>query len=317
MFKKLNLKRNLLLISIPVLIIVSAIALYTNGIFYFSEFKPSVVIKYSSDDAAKLKELLDKSTQLNNVSSVDRVNNVIEIEGVSLENVKSTVSELTKDYSAVTYTIKEVSSLKKGSLIALIGGIYVLLLAGAAIHFYFVSSKGGELKIILSTYLILAVNLTIATFVSLGLLSLISRFYKIESLDLLFILIAAFINYIFFYLAAEHIYEITNFQSLGNNFRLFIVNRIKPILFATVILILVPAIGLGTSFVIHGVLLFGFILIFFLQFYWHSYLMEDWHNLRFSFSDRLSTLGRYKKKKPQQVVVSTSKKKDKKKKKKK
>ncbi|MFS8131194.1 MAG: hypothetical protein ACMG57_04400 [Candidatus Dojkabacteria bacterium] len=317
MFKKLRLKRRLLIISIPLLLIISAVALYTNGIFFFSEFKPSVEIKYSMDDSAKLKELLDKSLQQSNVALIDRANNIIEIEGVSLNDVKTNVQNLTKDYSGVTYTVKEVSSLSKGSLTALIAGLYLLFLAGLAIHFYFVSSKGGELSIILGSYVILLINLTLGAFISLGLLSLISRFYKITSLDLLLILVGSLLGYLLYYMASININEIKSFQSLGFEFKQYATGNFKSILVISVVLLGIPTVGLGTAFVIHALLLISFLVLSIFIFYWHGYIQEDAKNLKTSFSNRINSIKNIRRKKSSVITTPTSsKKKDKKKKKK-
>ncbi|MEO6728434.1 MAG: hypothetical protein ABIM99_00775 [Candidatus Dojkabacteria bacterium] len=319
MFKRLKLKRRLFILSVPIFLIISGVALYTNQIFFFSEFKPLVEIRYNLEDSGKLKELLDRTSQLNNVASVDRINNIIQIQGRSYDDVKTNIQDLTKDYTGVIFTVKEISSENKGALTALLGGLYVLLLAGAAIHFYFISSKGGELKIIIGSYVVLFVNFTLSLLLSLGLLSLVSRYYKVESLELLLILISSILTYLLFYSASEGIQDIKNFQELGQKYKLYISKVYRSIIVIVFILLVVVSIGLGTGFVIHALALFAFILIAIYQSYWNSYLMEDWHNLQNSFRTKISTI-RNSRKKPKNAapkVSVESKKKDKKKKKKK
>lgn len=319
MFKKLRLKRKLLILSIPVLLIGSAVALYTNGFFYYSEFKTSIEIKYNLEDQGKLKDLMDQAFKLNNVASIDRENNVIEFENTNLDAVKSNIAQETKDFSGLSYSIKEKSSLTKGALSSVIIGVYLLFIGGIAVHFYFIAVKGGKLRIILGTYVIFLVNLTFSTVISLGLLSLISRLYKVTSLDLLFLMVSSIFAFILFYLASNNIYELTSFQSVGATFKSFLVKNYKQILLTSISLILIASIGLGTTFVIHALILVAFFIITYYQFYWHSYLTEDVHNLKQSLDYRLSAFSRKNKyaKKASAPIVLTPKKDKKKKKKKK
>lgn len=318
MIKKYRLKRRFLLLSVPLFLIGTLLAFHLNSIFVYSEFKPSIQVKYSLEDQTKLKELIDETTNMQNVSKVDRATSTIEFQNVNLNDIKVNVGNLSEKYDGLTYSVKEVSAIYRGSLSALIAALYILFIAGIAIHFYFIAAKGGKLNIILGSYGIFLLILTDATLLSLGLLSFISRIYKVTALDLLLILISQIIGFFLFYIASNNINDVHNFQFLGITYKGFIQKNMKAILIVLVVLLGLTTVGLGTNFVIHFLLLVVFVIISQFTLFRIGYILENLNNIVESFSSKTTRLRNLRKKKvlasPSQNI---SKKKDKKKKKKK
>ncbi|MEP7103644.1 MAG: hypothetical protein ABI721_02980 [Candidatus Dojkabacteria bacterium] len=314
MLRRLNLKTNLLLLSIPAFVLISFGLFIGNNIFYFSDFKPSIEVKYSSENSGKLKELLDKTVILLNVAKVDRSENIVEFQTIDFSEVKNNIDNLIKDYPEVTVKLKEVSELKRNNLTLLIGAFYLLFLSAAAIHFYFISGKGGDLKYILGSYLVLFFGITFSAIIDLGILSLISRYYKVTSLALTLTLLGSLSLFFIYYLSSDKVNEVNTFSYLGSIYRKFVDKYNREILSISAILIAITTIGLGSNFVIPAALILVFILVSLFTIHWIGYILENNTNLKISFIERFNKLKSLRKKKSQPQPQKTSKKKEKKKK---
>lgn len=230
MHKILFIKKNLSIILLSVLLIFSLLILFTNSVFRFSSFEPEIMLKPQVENP--------EIANFPGFSFFDRANNYYYFQPEDFENSKNQLENFGDvniktniDYSSIFDLIK----------------ITISLFLASVCLIFFSSFKNSNktfadfLKVI-STLAILNVSLLI---INLGFISLVSIVYRINEIFLL-VSVPSIILLNMFFTYKEKVSDFSkNLKS----------NLLKKNALILAIFVLTPAIGLGSNFVLLGMVL--------------------------------------------------------------
>lgn len=263
MLSNQNLKKLVVIFSLPIIALVSAIAFSGKGLFYYSEWKDSreVVFDTSKFEGNSLNEFYNKVVNLDGVARIYRQDNKIIFQQISEEQVR----QIIKDNSGKDDTsIYQLSYLKNSTKtfnaenIVLLALFLIFSIVGY--HFIVTFRKKEDLSLltIANFYVPFILSSLVGFIIYTGIAGLISRFYLITSVDLLFIPIALMVTGVFLVMNSKLTGQenLKSFASILKSYRrIYSEKEINNIFKIGLVILAFVAIGLGGNFLISAILL--------------------------------------------------------------
>lgn len=216
--KILNLKGIPTTVSLMLVLILSILVIYMNGLLFFSEFHESIRISFTDDV-----EIYEEFEELSNISYIDRRTGEIFIENVSLSEVNEKLQTIEQENESVKvdeFVVEGVSA--KGSLIELLTSLMLVNLV-IITSFGFVTYYGMHiafnkvnLKSLFEIIFRLIFSIISSSIISFGFISLVSRVYRIQTIEVEMLIIVPVVT-VFFYLMSTK-GDIENSVSKINSF---------------------------------------------------------------------------------------------------
>lgn len=250
----------LFFVSIPVLLLASALVLVSNEFLYFSEFKNSVEIELFGGSADGMSQAVSKISSLPNIAKLDRSRGgVPTFQNLTVEELQTFYDEILSNIDdAPSYHVRETLRAElnyvESYLITIVSFGFFFILS----HFFFVVRNEKSItkfNDVLGFYLIYALGAFIASLLSIGFLSLLSTQYMVKELELTLSFLGLF--------AWSIVFLISSRKTISEEFRLDILSRnlfkITKNLQSKLIFVLVSLIFfviiLSENFIIPGVII--------------------------------------------------------------
>lgn len=260
MSENLNkLRRKGFAVFITVILLLSVPTLLVNNFFFFSDFNESYTVELIGDEVTE--DNLNVFRGQSGLTRIDREENVAyfqNIDNAKLDEIQKTVQEET-GLETLTSTIYPSRTLENTLLSAIsIVGIFVVVGFFSTFYFVFRNSviKGGYVSVLKAIGILIAF-VTTSILLQITAISVVSRYYQIREIDLLSVVIVGIWSASLFFLAwinlrntAKHSLNrvIRELSSINGVVRTYVITSLT--------FMLVPLMfGLGSSFVITGILL--------------------------------------------------------------
>lgn len=288
--KRINLKLTgaalLVIISL-----ISAVLIYQNRIFHYSEFNDSVQVMFTKGTNEQMLKAIDSLKSGNTVSRVDRDSKVVYFQRTGIDDVKKNINEILKDNKDVTFVVSENITLTSNRevLIDYLIAIALIVVVALGALFYTVLRffKNWKLKDYLKFFGVYLIISLITVNIQLGISSLASNFYEVKNLDLVGLIVSNLMIFTWFFIASYNFKgkNLTVAELLGEvtvTLREYFMTALKISLGVLVIV----SFGFGANFVMTASLIFiALLLSFFVPFSFDfliKYLRSTFRRLRLS-----------------------------------
>ncbi|MCA9380872.1 hypothetical protein KC678_01265 [Candidatus Dojkabacteria bacterium] len=266
MNKIMKYKQSFYIIFTVFILVLAAPVLLINTLFNYSDYNSSLIVSLSAttEENSVPDSLINEFTSESNVTRVDFENKTVTFQNTSYEDVRDFTESKIEDPEAISYTLSWVNPSRSEAEVVntIFSSIVIFSVVGLLASIYFVyqkSSAQNGLLTILKISGVILLGVLIATILQLVYVSIISRVYQVTELDVLTILISG----IWTSIIASLSFLQLRFTA-QNNFKIFMetlkvkILMLRKFKYGAVVFLIIPLFfGLGSQFVIPGILLVG------------------------------------------------------------
>lgn len=264
--KRISINKNILFVFFIIGFgFVGLLNIFSSGGLLYSEIKSSIQVElFATDENSKelVNEAFSQSLQLSNIARVERSDNIIIFQNTNFETVNSEISNIISGKEGINYEINEESPVfDSAHTINSTFTLSLIVIVISSLGLLYILSRPKEeisFSVSLKSVILFVFNSLVHFIVCLSFISVLSRAYYIKSFEINILIISSIFSsfiYVLFVLSNKNILIKNDFEDFRLKLREESIKYLSPIIIASLALVFGLSIGLGTNFVITGLIL--------------------------------------------------------------